>query len=131
MYPSSITFLYYKDYAYGINFIKEVLGLTSVMNQGFAEIFQLSQTSYLGVVSLEDRNIREETTLISVNTNTLEADYKRVKDKEVVNLKPIKLIEKIPLKSFFFNDKEGHRFEIQEFIQTAHLLQFNRNLKKR
>lgn len=124
-FPSSIVFLYYEDYTYGLQFMTSILGLESVMDQGFAQVFQISETSYLGVVDAKGKNAVSGDTLISLNTNHLDKAYKRVSQSQVHQLTNIELIEKIPLKSFFFQDKEGHRFEIQQFVNQSDLDIFN------
>lgn len=124
-FPSSIVFLYYEDYTYGLQFMLDILGLESVMDQGFAQVFQISETSYLGVVDAKGKTTVSGDTLISLNTNHLDEAYRRVSQSQVHQLTNIELIEKIPLKSFFFQDKEGHRFEIQQFVNQSDLDLFN------
>lgn len=115
MYTSQITFLYYKDLQYGRTFFQDVLNLTEVMDQGFAYVYQVTNKGYVGIVKtdiIEEKN----KTLVSFTTNNIEGEYKRVKKVEVFNMTSLQTIESIPLTSFFFEDKEGHRFEIQEFL---------------
>ena len=129
MYPSNITFLYYEDYAYGCDFIHSTLELELIMKQDFAQFFQLSQTSYVGVVKSSGITANPGSTLISINVDDLDSAYQRMKDKSVYALTPIETIESIPLKSFFFQDKEGHRFEFQHFLKEEDLIQFNHEKK--
>lgn len=115
-YPSSITFLYYNDLDYGAHFIESVLQVPMIMDQGFAKVYQLSTTSYLGIVQKKEASPYNGDTLISLNTDDVAQEYKRVKELDVKALKDITSFPSIPLRSFFFQDDEGHRFEIQEFI---------------
>ena len=122
-YSSSITFLYYNDLEYGHQFMRDVLELSLVMDQGFAAIYQISATSYLGIVNRNDRVVPGDT-LVSFNTTDVSLAWERMQTQRVVGLTPMETIVSIPLKSFFFSDEEGHRFEIQEFLDPTHRQQF-------
>lgn len=118
-YKSNIVFLYYKDFAQGCKFIEEVLKLTEVMDQGWAKVYQINETSFLGAVDKKER-VPVGDSLVSLNTSNVMAEYHRVKELDVKDLTSIKFFEDIPLRSFFFKDSEGHDFEIQEFIDDEH-----------
>jgi len=115
-YSSNITFLYYNDLEYASRFVEEVLKLKITMDQGWARVYQINKTSFLGIVSLSEEKEYKGNTLVSFNTRNVEKEYERVSKLNVFSLTEIKYFEKIPLKSFFFKDNEGHDFEIQEFI---------------
>lgn len=123
-YSSSITFLYYNDFSYGINFFENVLNLDLVMDQGFARVYQVNQKAYVGIVQKKDSSEVSGNTLFSLTTNNVEKEYKRVVSLDVYNLTEIKFFESIPLKSFFFDDSEGHKFEIQQFINDMDIEKF-------
>ena len=115
-YSSNVTFLYYNDLEYGSRFVEEVLDLKLTMDQGWAKVYQINKTSFLGIVRLNEEMEYKGNTLVSFNTSDVEKEYERVLKLDVFNLTEIKFFEKIPLKSFFFKDNEGHDFEIQQFI---------------
>ena len=123
-YSSAITFLYYKDFSYGVDFLEDVLELKLVMDQGFARIYQVNQKSFLGIVQEKDSGDVPGSTLFSFTTNKVEEEYQRVRKLEVYKLTEIKHFEQIPLKSFFFDDLEGHKFEIQQFLKQNDIDQF-------
>lgn len=116
-YSSSIIFTYYNDFEYGANFFENILALPLVMDQGFAKIYQVNQKSFLGIVKKKNPVKNKSETLISLNTNNVNNEFLRISRCDVLNLTKVKRIDNIPLESFFFEDKEGHRFEIQEFIK--------------
>ncbi len=116
-YSSGITFLYYKDFSYGVDFVEDVLQLELVMDQGFARVYQVNEKSFLGIVQEKDASDVPGSTLFSMTTNKVEEEYKRVRKLEVYKLTELKHFEQIPLKSFFFDDLEGHKFEIQQFLK--------------
>ena len=116
-YTSAITFLYYKDFSYGVDFLENILQLDLVMDQGFARVYHVNKKGYLGIVQEQEARDVPGSTLFSLTTNNVEDEYKRVRKLEVYKLTEIKHFEQIPLKSFFFSDLEGHRFEIQQFLK--------------
>lgn len=115
-YPSSITFLYYNDIEVGSTFIEQVLLLEKIMDQGFARIYQISPTSYLGIVLKKENTPYQGDTLVSINTSNVDKEHERIDHMEEVDCTEIIEFPSIPLRSFFFTDSEGHRFEIQEFL---------------
>ena len=123
-YSSAITFLYYKDFSYGVEFVEQVLQLDLVMDQGFARVYQVNEKSFLGIVQENDSSDVPGSTLFSLATTKVEEEYKRVRKMEVYKLTEIKFFEQIPLKSFFFDDLEGHKFEIQQFMKKEDQEQF-------
>lgn len=122
-YSSVITFLTYKDFEYGIQFMEDVLQLDLVLDKGFARVYQVNQKAYLGIVQKGNNEEQPGNTLFSLTTSNVDSEFERVSKLEVENLTELKIIESIPLKSFFFDDKEGHKFEIQQFLKDT---DFNR-----
>jgi hypothetical protein len=96
--------------------MEKVLDLPLIMDQGFAKVYQINKTSFLGIVRLSKTIKYSGNTLVSLNTNNVKKEYDRVSKLGVFNLTEIQHIEQIPLDSFFFKDKEGHDFEIQQFL---------------
>ncbi|MCG8579444.1 MAG: hypothetical protein MI866_05985 [Bacteroidales bacterium] len=123
-YTSAITFLYYEDFSYGIDFFENVLQLDLVMDQGFARVYQVNEKAYLGIVQKKDTSEVSGNTLFSLTTTNLNDEYIRVKQLQVYKLSELKHFESIPLKSFFFDDKEGHKFEIQQFLNDEDVKRF-------
>lgn len=123
-YTSAITFLYYKDFSYGIHFMENILQLELIKDDGFARVYQVNQKAFLGIVQAKDDTKPSGSTLVSLTTHDVEVQYDRVKELEVYDLTEIKRLKAIPLKSFFFYDVEGHQFEIQEFLDKDDQLRF-------
>lgn len=123
-YTSLVTFIYYENLKYGISFLEDILGLKLVMDQGFARVYKVSEKGYLGIVTKESRMNIKEDTLISLSTRNVTKAYAKISKMEVENLSEITQFPQIPLQSFFFEDKEGHHFEIQEFLKDEDLLVF-------
>lgn len=124
IYSSNITFLYYNDFEYGSKFIEEVFKLTLVMDQGWAKVYQINETAFLGIVDLSKKTEYKGNTLVSFNTRNVIKEYERVSKLGVSKLTDIKHFKEIPLKSFFFKDAEGHDFEIQQFLNPKDITIF-------
>ncbi len=122
-YSSAITFLYYEDFSYGVSFYEDVLQLELVMDQGFARVYAVNEKAYLGIVQKRDTTELSGNTLFSLTTKDVNSERERVKQLEVENLTEMKHFESIPLKSFF-HDKEGHKFEIQQFLKQEDVERF-------
>lgn len=123
-YSSSVTFLYYKDFSYGVDFVENILQLQLVMDQGFARVYQVNEKGFLGIVQENDASDTPGSTLFSLTTQNVEEEYKRVRKLEVYKLSELKHFKQIPLQSFFFDDLEGHKFEIQQFLKEEDIKQF-------
>jgi len=123
-YSSNITFLYYNDLEYGCRFVEEVFTLSLVMDQGWAKVYQINETSFLGIVQLNNNTEYKGNTLVSFNTSDVVKEHERVSKLGVSLLTEIKHFEDIPLHSFFFKDAEGHDFEIQQFLNPKDILIF-------
>ena len=77
----------------------------------------MKQKAFLGIVQKKEDNETAGSTLFSLTTTNVEEEYKRVQQLDVFNLTEIKHFASIPLRSFFFDDLEGHKFEIQQFLK--------------
>jgi len=115
-YTSAITFLYYEDFSYGIYVMENILQLELVMEQDVARVYKVNQKAFLGIVKQRQNDETSGNTLFSLTTKDVETEYKRVSQLKVYDLTDLKYFKSIPLKSFFFDDQEGHKFEIQQFI---------------
>lgn len=116
MITSNVTFLYYEDYKKAITFFEEVLKLKLIMDQDFARVYEVTKTSFLGMVKKEKR-IKTNDTLYSFTVDDVDLYYDLYSSKDIYNLSKMNHFKDIPLKSFFFEDFEGHQFEIQEFLK--------------
>ncbi len=126
-YTSQITFLYYHDFDRAIRFVEDVLAVDLVMDQGFARIYRIHDKAFLGIVKERDASIDTRNkggVLISINVANLDAEYERVKALHPPGLTAPKTIERIPLRSFFFQDYEGYHYEMQAFLNDADRTKF-------
>ena len=119
MYTSAISFLFYEDFAYGTSFMEEVLDLKLVADEGFAKVYRVNDKAFVGIVQNRNTDAVSGNTLVSLTTENVTAEYERIKTFKLEDMTELKVIESIPLQSFFFRDKEGHRFEVQEFLNEV------------
>jgi len=116
---SVITFLYFDDLPVAKDFFTSVLGLEVASDQGFAMIWRIGPTGFVGAVDVRKGSIPVHArggVLVSFNVDGVEAWHERMSQAGVSGLTPIKIHEDIGLRSFFFKGPEGYDFEIQEFI---------------
>jgi hypothetical protein len=130
-FTSQITFLYYNNIEQAEKFFKEVLRLPLIMDQGFAKIYQIHGDAFIGCVKKSEGSIDSSNkggALISINTSDVDQWYQHVSSFPLPFISEVKLIERIPLKSFFFKDYEGYDFEIQQFIKEKDIEIFSKEL---
>lgn len=126
-FKSTVVFRYYNDFDKAIQFYEEILGLTLTMDQGWARVYKVTDGSFLGVVKRNESSIelhQQDNSLISFNVNDCDSHYKKIKTYNLPHITEVKVIESIPLKSFFFKDFEGYDYEIQEFLNEEDKQQF-------
>lgn len=119
-YSSTITFLYYNDFDKAKMFYRDILKLELVMDQGFALVYKINDHSFIGCVKKQEGSIdatNKGGALISLTVDNVDKVYKEFLEYKLPYISGCKVIDKIPLKSFFFKDFEGYDFEIQEFIK--------------
>lgn len=84
-----VPFFYYQDLATAADWYENKLGLKKYADEGWVVIFELTPSSYLGLVNATGgslRPIEEKGALLSIETEELEAWYERLKDVEGINM---------------------------------------------
>jgi len=93
-FHSTITWLYYKDVLAMQNFYENVLGLEILADQGWAKIYRVSETGFLGIVD-ERRGMHKFTENKAVNVGFILEDvegwFNYVKENEPFTLRTEKL----------------------------------------
>ncbi|MEM7131648.1 MAG: VOC family protein [Chloroflexota bacterium] len=117
---SQITFLYYDDLTPIADFYQNVIGLTLVEDQQWAKIYQVSQTSFLGIVDGE-RGFRkpqpESAVLCTFAVPDVMAWYDHLVAQGVKILREPNTYEEIQVQCFFFEDPGGYAVEVQCFLK--------------
>ena len=117
---SQVTFLYYKDLDKAEEFYSESLGLKKTFDQGWVRIFQISSTSYVGLVDEtrgSHKSNQNKPVMLSIVTSDVEEWY------EVLTTKGIKILSElsdsgsVPVKAFLVKDPEGYTVEFFQWIK--------------
>jgi catechol 2,3-dioxygenase-like lactoylglutathione lyase family enzyme len=84
-----VPFFYYNDLNAAANWYENKLGLKRVTDEEWVVIFELTDTSYLGLVNASGGSLKpteNKGALLSIETAELEAWYEKLKDVEGINM---------------------------------------------
>ena len=84
-----VPFFYYTDLSAAANWYENKLGLKRVTNEDWVVIFELTPSSFLGLVNATGGSLRpteNKAALLSIETAELEAWYEKLKDVEGINM---------------------------------------------
>lgn len=112
---SQVVFLYYKDVDTAAVFYEKTLGLKKTFDEGWVKIYQVSSTSYVGLVD-GDRGYHKaaagKPVMLSIVTGEVDAWYEHMtKASGVKVLSKIKDAGNSPTRSFLVADPEGYTVE--------------------
>lgn len=116
------TMLYYKDMEAPRKFYGGLLGLTSTMDDEWLSLYQLTPTSFIGVIKEgEDswHKVQEKNAvMISIVTDDVDGWYERIRqDGSVTILKEIYDNESVPIRAFVMEDPGGYTVEFFQWVQ--------------
>ena len=118
---STITWLYYKDLLGMQNFYQDLLGLEMVADQGWAKIYKVSQTGFLGLVD-EKRGMHAFTQEKAVNVgfiiDDLEGWFEYAKERKLFNFQEedLGVGPKMRYKAFVGFCPENYYLEFDRFF---------------
>ena len=113
-----ITWVYTDNLEQTSNFYEKDLGLKLVIDEGAARIFQVSTAAHIGVcTAFEDRMVEPKGGMITLVTNEVDEWYNRLTNKGVVINNPPHVLEKFNIYTFFLEDPNGYKIEIQQFLE--------------
>jgi catechol 2,3-dioxygenase-like lactoylglutathione lyase family enzyme len=117
---ANMVFLYYKNLPGAINFYENVLGLTPVLDYGFAKAYRISKSSFVCLVD-ETKGMHKtsepKTVTLSFITGEVDAWYKYLTAKGVKIHSPLKSSTRIPIRGFVACDVEGYLLEFETFLE--------------
>jgi catechol 2,3-dioxygenase-like lactoylglutathione lyase family enzyme len=125
---ANIVFLYYKDIPRAQRFYEDILGLRLAVDQGFAKIYQVSPTSFVGLVDEAQGLHRASDTkpvTLSFVTREIDAWYDWLVSRGVRMRGPVRDATRHPTRGFVAYDPEGYFLEFERFLdhpQNARLL---------
>ena len=126
---ANLVFLYYKDLAKAQDFYKNLLGLNLAADYGFAKIFQISQTSFVGLVDEKEgmhKASEPKTVTLSFVTERIDEWYNYLKENGVAMRGPVKNATRHPTRGFVAYDPEGYFLEFETFLDDPQ----NRKLRE-
>ncbi len=86
---AGVPFFYYSDLDEAADWYEKKLGLTKVTGEDWVVIFELTDTSYLGLVNATGGSLQpteNKGALLSIETAELEAWYEKLKDVHGINI---------------------------------------------
>jgi len=116
---SQITFLYYDDIAPADTFYREIMGFETVVDQGWAKIYGVSETSFVGIVDGTKgfhKPQGKNAVLVTLVVDDVHQWYDYLKGKGVKMLTELKEHEAIQVRGFFCEDPGGYTVEVQQFL---------------
>jgi predicted enzyme related to lactoylglutathione lyase len=108
-----VVFHYYKDLAAATAFYEDKIGLEKVSDFGWASVFKVTPTSYLGLtMAKEDSPKSKKSSAVSISTNDLGAWHARLaKHSDIKFLNHIKSTAGGLVEEFKIEDPEGYSLE--------------------
>ena len=125
---ANIVFLYYKDVPGAQRFYEDVIGLTLMVDQGFAKIYQVSPTSFVGLVDETQglhRASESKPVTLSFVTEQIDEWYDYLVKRGVRVRGAVGDASRHPTRGFVAYDPEGYFLEFERFLdheQNAKLL---------
>lgn len=114
---------YYEDLSRVVPFYEETLGLTKTFNDDWVKIYQLTATSFVGLVQEGEGSFHraraENAVMLSIVTEDVDAWYGHLKgDKGIVFLKDIYNNEHAPIRAFLVEDPGGYSVEFFQWLDV-------------
>jgi predicted enzyme related to lactoylglutathione lyase len=115
---SLITFFYYDDLAPAAAFYEEVMGLEPVEDQGWARIYRVGGSAFLGIVAGEKAYHRprpSNAVLLTLVVDDVPGWYEHLAARGVTLLTEVQDRPEIQIRCFFLEDPGGYTLEVQQF----------------
>ncbi|MFO7692711.1 MAG: VOC family protein [Vicinamibacterales bacterium] len=131
---ANIVFLYYKDVPAAQRFYEDVIGLALTVDQGFSKIYQVSPTSFIGLVDEAQglhRASEAKAVTVSFVTEQIDEWYAYLQSKGVKMRGPIGNATRHPTRGFVAYDPEGYYLEFERFLDHGQNTRLLEALRKR
>lgn len=119
---ANLVFLYYEDLASAEDFYKNTLGLEMVLDYGFAKLFHISETTYVGLVDEKKgmhRATEPKAVTLSFVTEEIDEWYEYLKDRGVKMRGELSDATRHPTRGFVAYDPEGYFLEFERFLHDS------------
>lgn len=118
---ANLVFLYYEDLTVASNFYENTLGLEMVLDYGFAKLFRISETMYVGLVDEQKgmhRAAEPKTVTLSFVTEEIDEWYDYLKNRGVKMRGELGDATRHPTRGFVAYDPEGYFLEFERFLEN-------------
>lgn len=115
---ANITWLYYKDLAGAMRFYEQVIGLTLTVDQGWAKVYQVSPTSFVGLVDEAQGMHRASETkpvALAFVTDRVDEWHRWLASRGVRLRGEARDSARLPIRGFVALDPEGYTLEFETF----------------
>jgi len=129
----NLVFFYYKDLAGAKKFYEETLGLPLVLDYGFAVIYRISESSFVGLVDEKKgmhTTAEPKTVTLAFVTDEVEGWFHYLSERGVTIKSPLKDSATINVRGFVALDPEGYFLEFENFLEAPRNVQIRESLKK-
>lgn len=116
---ANIVWLYYRDVPAAQRFYEDILGLTLAVDQGFAKVYQVSPTSFVGLVDETQglhRASEAKAVTVSFVTEQIDEWYQYLLSKGVPIRNLLRDATRHPTRGFVALDPEGYFLEFERFL---------------
>jgi catechol 2,3-dioxygenase-like lactoylglutathione lyase family enzyme len=117
---ANLVFFYYPDLEEAEKFYGNLLGFEKVLDYGFARIFQMSSSTFIGLVDetkgMHDPSEPKSVTL-SFATNEIDQWYRYLTEGGVPMHRPLSDSSRIPIRGFVALDPAGYFLEFETFLE--------------
>ncbi len=119
---ANLVFFYYPDLEEAEKFYGDVLGLEKVLDYGFAKIYQISLSTFIGLVD-ETKGMHDpsepKTVTLSFVTQEIDHWYQYLKSQGVEMRNPLKDASRHPTRGFVAYDPAGYFLEFERFLEHS------------
>ena len=125
---SQITFLYYQNLAKAQQFYEEILGLERVEDQGWAKIYRVNGTAFVGLVDEAHGSLKaqpENAVMLTFVVEDVLGWYQYLREKRVKIRQEYGRSETIQIEYFFAEDPGGYVLEFERFLKPELTAVFN------
>jgi len=116
----NMVFFYYPDLEEAEKFYGKLMGFEKVLDYGFARIFQLSPTTFIGLVDETKgmhRPSEPKSVTLSFATNEIDQWFRYLCDQDVTIHRPLSDSSRIPIRGFVALDPAGYYLEFETFLE--------------
>lgn len=117
-FQAGITWLYYRDLPAAMRFYERVMGLTLTVDQGWAKVYQVSPTSFVGLVD-ETRGMHRASdtkpVALAFVTDRVDDWHRWLVSQGVKVRGESKDSANLPIRGFVAIDPEGYTLEFETF----------------